>query len=247
MKKTRNWMIVAMTAVCIGLIALLPGIVGWYQDRLARNQVSYEQSAQVQLEIRENMSVLGKLSLLGRMEGVLEVPEAFTEMTVEEAEQAALEALQPYVDAGLIPEFTVWHIEAQPLLIRTAEAADLAGLVWAVTILEDDEGVMHMSLDIDDATGKLLRLNYTYEYWGKTDLPGTLAQFAETYFAGLALEDYRSFATEDLQNKYIGDDVAGTRYWVADAVYGDVILDLYVYLYGFYVDTPRGISAVAPV
>lgn len=247
MKKTRNtYWILALTALLICLCALLPRFMGLVQDRRALNRVGYSQSAQVQLDIQQDMTPLGKLALLCRMEGVLEVPEAMAEMTVEEAEQAALDALQSYVDAGLIPEFPVWHIEAKPLLILTPEEVDLAGLVWAVTVLSDEEGIMNVSLDIDDATGTLLRLNYTYEYWGRTDLSGTLARFAETYFAGLAVEDYEDFSTEDLENKYIGDDTVGIRYRLEDASYGQVNLDLYVHRYGFYVDTPQGVSEVAP-
>lgn len=247
MKKTRNtYWILVLTALLILLCALLPQFMGLVQDRRALNHVDYSQSAQVQLEIQQDMTSLGKLALLCRMEGVLEVPEAMAEMTVEEAEQAALDALQSYVDAGLIPEFPVWHIEAKPLLILTPEEVDLAGLVWAVTVLSDEEGIMNVSLDIDDATGTLLRLNYAYEYWGETDLDGTLARFAETYFGGLAVENYENFATEDLENRYLGDNVAGMRYRIGDTAYGEVNLDLYVYQYGFYVDTPHGVSAVAP-
>lgn len=247
MKKTRNtYWLLALTALLILLCALLPRCMGLVQDRRALNRVGYSQSTQVQLEIQQGMTPLGKLALLCRMEGVLEVPEAMAEMTVEEAEQAALVALQAYVDAGLIPEFPVWHIEAEPLLILTPEEVDLAGLVWAVTVLSDEEGVMNVSLDIDDATGKLLRLNYSYEYWGREDLTETLAQFAETYFEGLAVEHYENFATEDLENRYIGDDVAGMRYRIEDMSYGEINLDLYVHQYGFYVDTPHGVSAVAP-
>lgn len=239
MGKMRNSLILLLTLLCICLMAFLPWITGWLQDRRTENQVLYENSARVQLEIREDMSVLGKLSLLCRMEGVLEVPETLTEMTVEEAEQAAVDALQPYMEAGLIPEFTVWYVEARPLLILTPEEAELAGLVWAVTVLADDEGVLNVSVDIDDATGTLLRLNFSYEYWEKTDLSGSLYRFAEIYFAGLGVEDYEQFATDELENRYIGDDVAGIRYRMEDADYGQVNLDLYVHRYGFYVDTPN--------
>lgn len=239
MGKVRNSIILLLTIAAICLMAFLPRITGNFQDRKTLHQVGYEQSAQVQLEIREDMSVLGKLSLLCRMEGVLEVPETLAEMTVEEAEQAALDALQPYMEAGLIPEFTVWHIDAKPLLILTPEETDLAGLVWAVTVLEDEEGVMNVSIDIDDATGTLLRLHFNYEYWGKTDLSGSLYRFAEIYFAGLGVEDYELFASDELENRYIGDDVAGIRYRMEDADYGQVNLDLYVHRYGFYVDTPN--------
>lgn len=237
---------VALTAILILLCALLPWGVAGFLDKQALNCVGYSHSAQVKLEIQQNMTPMGKLSLLCRMEGVLEVPEAFAEMTVEEAERAALDALSPYVEAGLIPEITVWHIEARPLLILTPEEVDLAGLVWAVTVLDDEEGIMNVSLDIDDATGTLLRLNYNYEYWGKTDLNGTLAQFAEVYFAGLAMENYENFATEDMENKYIGDDVAGMRYRIGDTVYGEVNVDLYVHRYGFYVDTLHCVVADVP-
>lgn len=240
MKRTRKtYGILALTAILILLCALLPWFMGRVRDKRALNRVGYSQSAQVQLEIQQDMPPLGKLSLLCRIEGILEVPEAFAEMSAEEAEQAALDALRPYIEAGLIPEFTVWHMEARPLLIQTAETADLAGLVWAVTILEDDEGVMHMSLDIDDATGTLLRLNYTYEYWEKTDLSDSFSRFAEVYFAGLAVEDYEQYATDDLEALYIGDDTVGRRYRIGDAVYGEVNLDLYVHRYGFNVTTPN--------
>lgn len=238
MGKVRSSLILLLTIVCIGLLAFLPQFTGWVQDAAALGEVSYGQSSAVELEIREDMHALGKLALLCRMEGVLEVPEAMAEMTMEEAEQAAVDALRPYMEAGLIPEFTAWHVEARPLLILTPEAVDLAGLLWAVTIFADDEGVLNVHLDIDDATGALLRLSFSYEYWEQTDLSGSLSRFAEVYFAGLELEEYEQFATDDLEGQYIGDDVEGIRYRFGDIVYGEVNLDLFVHRYGFYVDTP---------
>jgi len=238
MGKMRKSLILLLTLLCIGLMAFLPRITGWLQDRRRVNKVLYEESAQVRLEIQQDMPLLGKLSLLGRMEGVLEVPEAMAKMTVEEAEQAAVDALKPYMEAGLIPEFTVWHVETLPLLILTPEEVDLAGLVWATTILADEEGVLNVSVDIDDATGTLLRLNFNYEYWGKTDLSGSLSRFAEVYFAGLGVADYEQYATDDLEKRYIGDDTVGQRYRLEDPVYGHANLDLYVHRYGFYVTTP---------
>lgn len=238
MGKVRNSVILLLTVGAICLLAFLPNITGWTQDRAALEQVDYRDSAQVQLEIREDMPLIGKLSLLCRMEGVLEVPEAMAKMTVEEAEQAAMDALEPYLEAGLIPEFSVWHVDARPHLIQTDDTADLAGLIWVVIVLADEEGVLNVSLDIDDATGKPLRIDFVYEYWNPADLPGSLTRFAEVYFAGLAVEDYEQFATDDLENRYIGDDVAGIRYRIGDIVYGEVNLDLFVHRYGFYVDTP---------
>lgn len=238
MSKMRKSLILALTLLCICLMAFLPRLTGWFQDLRSENAVRYEQSAQVRLEIQQDMPLLGKLSLLGRMEGVLEVPEAMAKMTVEEAEQAAVDALQPYMEAGLIPEFEVWYVEARPHLIQTGETADLTGLIWAATVLADDEGVLNVSLDIDDATRKLLRLRFSYEYWAPTDLPGSLSRLGEVYFAGLGMEDYEQFATDDLEALYIGDDTVGRRYRIGDVVYGEVNLDLYVHRYGFYVATP---------
>lgn len=236
MGKMRKSLILALTLVCICLMAFLPRLTGWLQDRRTENKVHYEESAQVQLDIQQDMPLLGKLSLLGRMEGVLEVPEAMAKMTAAEAEQAALAALRPYLEAGLIPEFEVWHVEARPLLIRTPEEAGLAGLLWAVFILGDEEGVMNMSLDIDDATGTLLRLDYVNEFWGETDLSGALSRFGEVYFAGLAVADYEQYATDDLETRYIGENTVAQRYRLEAPVYGEVNLDLYVHRYGFYVD-----------
>ena len=238
MGKMRKSLILALTLLCICLMAFLPRLTGWFQDRRRENAVLYEESAQVRLEIQQDMPLLGKLAMLCRMEGVLEVPEAMAKMTVEEAEQAAVDALEPYLEAGLIPEFEVWQVVARPLLIQTAETADLAGLVWAVMILSDEEGVLNVSVDIDDATGTLLRLNFNYEYWGETDLSDSLSRLAEVYFAGLAVEDYEQFATDDLEARYIGDDTVAQRYRLEDPVYGHANLDLYVHRYGFYVATP---------
>lgn len=238
MGKMRNSLILVLTLLCISLMAFLPRLTGWLQDRRTENKVHYEESAQVRLEIQQDMPLLGKLSLLGRMEGVLEVPEAMAKMTAAEAEQAAVDALQPYLEAGLIPEFEVWHIEARPMLILTPEKVDLGGLLWSVFLLGDEEGVMNMSLDIDDATGTLLRLDYVNEFWGETDLSGSCSRLGEVYFSGLGMEAYEQFATDDLENQYIGDNTVGRRYRFADAVYGEVNLDLYVHRHGFYVDTP---------
>lgn len=238
MGQLKKGMILLLTLMCICLMAFLPRITGRFQDREALHQVGYSQSSHVQLKIREDIPLIGKLSLLSRMKGVLEVPEDLTEMTADKAEQAALDALRPYMDAGLIPEFTVWYIEARPLLILTSDEADLAGVIWSVTILDDEEGIINITIDIDDATGALLRLVFNYEFWGKTDLPDTLLRFAEVYFTGIEVEAYEKFATDDLENRYIGDDTVGIRYRIEDPVYGEVNLDLYVHQYGFYVTTP---------
>lgn len=238
MGKVRNSLILLLTIGAICLLACLPRITGWFQDRTSLEQVDYQESAQVQLEIRKDMPLMGKLSLLCRMDGVIEVPTALAEMTEEEAENAALAALQPYIDGGLIPEFAVWSIEARPILIQTADTADLTGLIWAVNISGKPDGLPYISLDIDDATGALLRLNVSCENWDAADLEGCLTRFTEIYFAGLDLEQYEQFATDDLENRYIGDDTVGIRYRFGDVVYGEVNLDLFVHRYGFYVDTP---------
>lgn len=238
MGKVKSSMILVLTIGAICLMAFLPQITGWAQDATVLEQVDYRDSAQVQLEIQHDMPLLGKLALLCRMEGVLEVSEAMAKMTAAEAEQAAVDALKPYMEAGLIPEFTVWHVEARPMLILTPEEADLAGLVWATTILADEEGVLNVSVDIDDATGTLLRLRFSYEYWAPTDLSGSLTRFAEVYFADLAVADYEQYATDDLETRYIGEDTVGQRYRLEDPVYGHANLDLYVHQYGFYVTTP---------
>lgn len=238
MGKVKNGLVLLLTLACIALTACLPQITGWAQDRAALEQVDYRDSVQVHLEIREDMPLLGKLSLLCRMNGVIEVPEALAEHTAEAAEQAAVDALQPYMEAGLIPEFTVWSVEAQPLLIQTADTADLTGLIWAVNVSGNPDGLPYISLDIDDATGALLRLNVSCENWDAADMEGCLARFAEIYFAGLDLEEYEQFATDDLENQYIGDDTVGIRYRFGDMIYGEVNLDLFVHRYGFYVGTP---------
>lgn len=238
MGKVRNSLILLATLICIGLTAFLPKITGWVQDTAALGQVSYGLSSAVELEIREDMPPLGKLSLLARRTGIIQVPALLAEMTQEEAEQAALDALMPYMDCGLMPETEDWFLEAQPILVQTEEEEAAAGVIWAVTATGDREGLLVVSLDIDDATGTLLRINFSCEYWGETDLEDCLSRFAQVYFAGLGLEGYERSATDDLKNTYIGDDAAGIRYRFGDSVYGEVNVDLYVYRYGFYVDTP---------
>lgn len=238
MRKMKNSILLLLTLLVIAVGAYLPRIIAAAQDGKTMDKVSFDTVRPVQLEIRKDIPSLGKLALLNRLDRVIEIPQEATSMTPEEAEKAAYAALEPYLEAGIMDSFETQIYEIRPLLGQTSDDPGLNSIFWDVTILSDPD-VYFLSLAIDDATGRLLRINYWTEYpIEESARDGILAVFSDLYFNGLEITDYGDYETDDLEDQYIGDSVIGVRYRFGDLVYGEINVDLYAFEYGFYTEFP---------
>jgi len=239
MKKIRTWLIIFLTIGCIALTGLLPGIAGRIQDKQILNRVGYSQSSQVELQIREDMRPLDKLRMFTRRTALIEIPSSLARMTPEEAEQAAKAALEPYMDLGLMPEFAPDVYEIRSMLIQTEDQTGLTGIIWSISLTGSPEGDPYVGLDLDDATGKLLRLYFSWENWDRTDQDTCLTQFADVYFTGIDLPDYAAYAVSEPEIPYAGEYATVRRFRFGDAVNGDLTVDLCIYPFGFYLNLPE--------
>lgn len=222
-------LVLLLTLALLAAGACLPAMAAAVRDWQTLGRASTQAVSSVSLTIRQETPALGKLAMMCRQDGVLEVTESACRLTTEEVEELAYAVLEPYAAAGLItqsPEkFTIYEI--RPLLPQVPEDPELAGIVWDITMVGSN-----VSLLIDDESGKLLLINYSagIEY-GRQDLLDT---FVDIYFTELGITDYAGFVTDDLDGEYVGDNAVGVRYRFGDAVYGEINVDFNIYKYGFY-------------
>lgn len=237
MRKLRTVLVLLLAAALLAALAAMPKIVAAVQDGSIMGRAQFEQVRSVQLEIRQNIPSLGKLALMGKMDGVIEIPEESASLSAEEAQKLAYSVLDSYIAKGLMEPFEHWTYEARPLL--ASGDPELSGIFWDVVIVGDPEVFYCVQVAIDDETGKLLRINFTSNYLiQESEQEEFLYDFADLYFNGLDISEYGQFATDDLEEEYVGDNGVAVRYCFGDLVYGEINVDLHVYNYGFYTEFP---------
>ena len=222
-------------------LALLPRLASDAGDTRTAGQVRFAAMEPVTLTIREERPLASRLAFTAKLIGSVTVSDSKASMTCEEAEAAALAAVQSYLDAGLIDSFDIGAVEVRCLLGYAAEGDWAENAVfWDVTLEGGPENpYFFLNAEIDDETGALLRIQVSQQRsWDVSQLEQTLSAFAALYFGALDIADYASFATDDLSEQYVGDAAAATRYRFGDSVYGEINVDLYVYENGFYTVFP---------
>ena len=242
MRKGKNAALLLLAAVVIAACSALPQLVSAYQDDAAMGRTHYEAVPNIQLQIRdgEPTPVIGKLAMMARMDGGLELSESMASMNAEEAEARFHEILQAYIGVGLVDAFEPVVYESRCILASVTSDPSLNGIYWMVTLISgDDENFAQFDAAIDDETGHLLAVSYTGHRLlseGERDL--YLSVFPNFYFTELGMEDYAYFVTPDMNGAYIGENHRAVRYRFGDAVYGEVNVDFYVNEYGFYNEFP---------
>lgn len=242
LKFMKNVLVLSGSVALLILIAYLPKMAAAMQDKEILTQPQYESMQSVQLEIRENLSALGKLALVRNMSSGnnIEISKEEALMSVEEVNAAVDKALAPYISAGLIQPFEESYREWRPLWMWDDENLEINGIVWEGYIVGEQDGYHVVNVLIDDETGNLLFIqynsNYALEYSMQEEF---LSKFCEIYFGSLEITDFANFETRDLVGQYIGDDAHGIRYRFGDLEYGEINIDFYIYLNGFYVEFPK--------
>lgn len=240
MSKLKGFVAIVFALAVISAGAYFPKIVSLCLDWSNTGNVSYDPITSIRLEIKKDIPALGKLAMLSRMDGNIELSESKAKMTKEEVMDAVYNGLQPYIDAQLAV-YSEQEVQMHPSLFWVQNDPDLQGIVWLVTVYGDPDPVDFTFFDmvIDDETGQILRIFYTSEAPSDV-LTGTdaLSAFADIFFTGLNIDDYRQGAASDLEYAYVGDNATAIRYRFGDALYGEINIDLYVYEHGFYIEFP---------
>lgn len=224
-----------LTIALLAAGACLPRIVAALQDGGSIGQASFADVPSVELQIRQDIPAIGKLAMIDRLSGTIDISPDMANLTDAQALDAVRQALDPYISAGLIPELSPWNLEPRVLLAQVSDMPQISGIFWSVIITGNEKEFYSVDLTVDDETGRLLRINFAAENWD-TGLPqeDILGLFAEIYFTGLDIPDYQDFATNEMDQYDIGENTTGTLYRFVNPDYGEVEVELYVYQHGFY-------------
>lgn len=236
----KNPLVILVTLALLVLFACFPTIASAVQDWQNMRQSAFEQIQSVQLDIRGSIPAMGKLAMMCRQDGLIEISQDMASLTSAEVEELAFEAIAPYVDAGMADPFHERNAEfysIRPVLVQVPEMPELSGVFWDVILRGDPSAYYEVHLAIDDETGKVLTMNLHSDYViTAQEFPRFLDAFADIFFTGLEIEDYGNFETTDMESAYVGDNAKAVRYRFGDAEYGEISVDFYVYQHGFYME-----------
>lgn len=238
MAKLKGCIAVVLTLALIVAGAYFPKAVSIFLDWRNIGNTSTNPISSIRFELDKNISSLGKLAILSRLGSSIELTESKAKMNKEEVMKAVYTGIQPYVDSQLIAYSDI-EVEMHPSLIQSETDQALQSVVWGVEITGDPANYTFLQLIVDDETGDIIAISFTYEHLEGT-LVGmeALSAFADIFFTGLGIDDYAQFAVPDLEYAYVGDNANALRYRFGDAIYGEVNVDLYVHEHGFYIEFP---------
>ncbi len=235
MGKGKTALQVTAAIILVALLAGLPKLTALWQDRTILGTPALGEIQTVELNIQEELPGLALLALAKYGENWEFLDATGAAMSEEEAVTAALAALAPYQEAGLIEGGLVFYpyiVEHRAVSIPVGAA----GIFWQVVLVSEDN-YGEVDLILDDATGKILHINYGSEGTRpEKEYDDVLDTFARLYFGQLGIESYPQAAVTELENAYVGDNAAAQRYRFGDKVYGEIDVDLHVFQHGFYTD-----------
>lgn len=239
----RKLLTLLILLVCVGLIAagaVLPRMVGQMQDSRTIGIPSYEAISPLYLSVQDAEPSIAQLAMLANADSIIEVFEDNASMSWSEAEDAVYAALEFYFQCGLIHPFTPTSTDARCMFVSVPDFPELSGIIWSVTLVQDsEEGYYCLDLALDDKTGCLLFINYTQSDPMEGVSPeDTLLNLGWLYFTDLGIPEYGAFPMEELTDPYWGENALARRYRLGDVNYGEVVVDLHVYEYGFYMEFP---------
>lgn len=240
MGKLKSVIAVLATAALITVCGLFPNIFFFLADRSQGKEADFIPINPVRLEIKPELTSLGKLAVLCGADFHLELSEAQTNLTKEQVTEAVHKGLMPFTDTALI-SYVGENMELRPELFQVSQNPDLQAVVWLVDLTHelygDPKTFTNIGLVIDDETGTVLAISYTCETPGKAPVgKEALSIFADIFFSGLGVADHSRYQVSDLE--YAGDNGDAFRYCFTDDLWGEVFVDLYVHDHGFYVEFP---------
>lgn len=235
MSKLKHISLLGLAAALILAGALLPRLVATAGDRNTLWKEGYEHMRAVEFELHRNIPSLGKLAMMEHMHTAVEILPNKASMTEQEVADACHSALRPYIEAGLMEDYTPWQVGLQAHLVQTGT---VNGVFWTVHIMNDSEGLYEIEAAIDDETGKLLSVAVSDRKFRGSELRTEYVYtLADLFFSSLDIREYGSFASDDLE-EWDDDRRTAIRYRFGDKVYGEVTVEACVHEYGFYVLYP---------
>lgn len=254
MHKLRTAATVLLAAVLIGALAVLPRAVGEIRDEFAGKTPISAPMQSVALafgadRVSEPGYMLRKLALEQNMFTVPIQPSQAT-MSEDDALEAAMFGMRPYIDSELYHWFDGNFVNIQPYIGIDPENKSNNMIFWAITYAHDREPYQYLFLHIDDETGCVLYIDYEtsgddrLDTFDSQNQPLLMEKLIDAFLRPLnLLEEQMPDAQNQLSREItevqrLESDVTCIAYTLEDALYGAVRLQFYITPEGFRVYLP---------
>lgn len=241
---------VLLSLALIAGFALLPKGIAIVSDFLSNGKPGTTSMDTVELTVYSDQTdapgyMMRKLALEQRMTTIPIEPEQAA-MTEEEVQNAALEGMEAYVDAGIFEWFEYTFFSAEAYLCMDPEDQSNNSVLWGVQFCREEKPYQNLFLHIDDETGSILYLSYeTYgpdagKYYEPEDQRRMMEDFVDAFFRPLNLtteqtSNYKNYNRIEAAKDGTADDWAIASYVYDDAVYGDVYVTFHISPEGLHV------------
>lgn len=246
MKKIKLYITVLLTAAVLACGALLPEWAASMQDARALNNSGQRQMRSVNLDIQEQIPMMGKLSLIRHHDSAIRVTQRDAAMTEEEAKAAFDAALLAYVQAGLIPSFPREEYVCIPYLFQDPASPQHYAIFWYCYHESKLPQSDYIHLYLDDATGCVISIKYynaDHSAYAASEIKARLDVLCQIYFEALGITDHADCQVEQLSRPYgeyegIDESVQIRAYVFDDADFGQTRLEFVLFQGGFYTMSP---------
>lgn len=234
MKAIKNLCVLLLTAAIIVVAAQLPKITAILQDSTGNQQVQYGEINSIQLDMRKQLTTIGKLSLMPYLDSWIEISEADASMPMSEVNSVVTKAFEPYYAAGLMVPMEKAYSEFRPQVVQNPDDPEIYTIIWTGQIVQDTEPYPMIEIGIDDETGAILYINYNAGYflYDEAELLNNIYLFSEIYFNALGITNYRDYIQDEI---FYGDNVNGITYTIDDAEYGKITMNFESFGSGFHI------------
>lgn len=227
MKMLKNFFVVLVVflLICFGIYA--PYVAAQIQDTNIMGQVLFHKMPSVQIQVQEANNVLLTLKVMSEIDSVLDIPEALAVRTQEETLGIARSTLDSYRAAGVIEEYTEESVRVSVFLGQRKENPERNIIFWSIQIRGTvGSELFESTISIDDASGKVLRINFTGKHWsGPTEREVLLNTFAQTFLSELGIYESHNIDISELQKIRLDGMVCGLAYQLTDPMYGKTTLE----------------------
>lgn len=250
MNKIKTVFAVLLSLVLIAGLALLPQGIAGISEYLSNEKPGTASIRTVELTVYSDQAdepgyMMRKLALEQRMTTLPIEPEQAS-MTEEEVLNAALEGMEPYVDANIFEWFEYSFFSAEAYLGMDPENQSNNSVFWGVRFTHEEKPYHDLFLHIDDETGNILYLSYetygqdAHKYYEPENQRLMMDDFVDAFFLPLNLTTdqmsmYKNFIGMEVKENEIPDDATIVSYTYEDAVYGAVHITFHISPEGLHV------------
>lgn len=245
MRKVRNAFLILLTVLLLVAGSLLPSAAAYFQDETITNAVQYESIEALKLKLEEevlSMTFQEKIFLIMHGMGI-EVNDKNTKIKENDVIEATYAALMPYMEVFFGKSFDNDYAHYYPVMVYDEGDPTRNAYYWYVTMSLDASYDDHVTMLLDDETGKLLAIELTDP---EMDIAEPYLQelqygLSTIYFSELGISPAAEWPLEiapTAENEAMGISVVAANYQLIDTLYGEVRevnIEIGVRTNGFYI------------